>query len=89
MPIMFVRHPVEDYSDWRKVFDAFYETRKEAGVTGEAIYRSVDDPNDVTLAMEFASIEDARAFPQNEKLKGAYEQAHSIGAPTIWYAERT
>ncbi len=89
MPTMFVRHPVEDYSAWRKVFDAFYEIRKEAGVTGEAVYRSVNDPNDITLTLEFASIEDAQAFPENEKLKGAYQQAHSVGPPTIWYAEQT
>ncbi len=88
MPVLFVRHPVEDYDDWRKVYDAFFESRKEAGVTGEAVYRSVEDPNDVTLALEFDSLEEARAFPDNEKLKGAYQKAHSIGPPTVWFAER-
>ena len=83
MLVMFVRHPVEDHGDWRTVFAAFFQTRKKAGVTGEAVYRSVDDPNEVTLALEFASLEEARAFPDNEKLKGAYQEAHSVGPPAV------
>lgn len=89
MVTLFVRHSVSDYGAWRKVYDEFFETRKQAGVTGEGVYQSVDDPNDVTLMLGFEIIEAARAFPENQKLEAAYRQAGSIGAPAIWFAAKS
>ena len=89
MVSLFVRHSVSDYETWRKVYDEFFETRKQAGVTGEAVYQSVDDPNEITLVLDFETIETARAFPENTKLEAAYQQAGSLGAPAIWFATKT
>lgn len=88
MATMFVRHLVEDYESWREVFDDFFATRQEAGVTTEAVYRSADEPNEITLVLDFAELETARSFPENEKLQAAFEKAGSIGPPTIWFATK-
>jgi hypothetical protein len=40
---MYVRHHVTDFAAWRKVYDAFDAKRREMGVTGQAVYRSIDD----------------------------------------------
>ena len=89
MVTLFARHSVSDYQAWRKVYDDFFETRKQAGVTGEGVYQSTDDPNDVTLMLDFETIEAARAIPENPKLEAAYRQAGSTGAPTVWFATKT
>ena len=89
MVTLFVRHAVGDYDAWRKVYDDYFETRKQAGVTGEAVYRSVDDANEVTLVLDFETIETARAFPENPKLEAAYQQAGSVAPPTLWFASKT
>jgi len=89
MATLFVRHSVSDYEAWRKVYDEFFEARKGAGVTGEAVYRSVDDPNEVTLVLDFQTIEAAHAFPNDQKLEAAYRQAGSLGAPAIWVGIKT
>jgi len=81
---MFVRHSVSDYAAWRKVYDAFHETRKQAGVIGEAVYQSADDPNDITLTLDFETLDAAHAFPENTKLKDAYKEAGSVGIPDGW-----
>ncbi|MCP4779922.1 MAG: cyclase [Hyphomicrobium sp.] len=86
MVTLFGRHPVADYKAWRKVFDEFYPTRKRVGVIREVVYRSADDPNDITMLFDFATIEEARAFPNNDELRAAMHMAGSIGAPTIWFA---
>lgn len=52
MATMFVRHLVEDYESWREVFDDFFATRQEACVTTEAVYRSADEPNEITLVLD-------------------------------------
>jgi len=80
----FVRHPVADYETWRGVFDAYYETRKEAGVIGEAVFQSVDDPHDVTLTLDFATLEAAEAFPENPEMKAALEKGGAVNPVTAW-----
>src|SRR6266542_3749774 len=39
---LFVRHPVSDYATWREHYDAFDDERRGMGVTGDAVFRSVD-----------------------------------------------
>jgi quinol monooxygenase YgiN len=88
MVTMFSRHPVADYAAWRKVFDEARPTRESAGVVREAVYRSADDPNQVTLVLDFETIEAARAFPDNPALRAAFQEAGSVGPPTDWFAEK-
>src|SRR5260221_10831477 len=52
---MYIRHEVNDYTTWRKSYDAFNAERKRMGVAGAAVYRSVDNPNDVTVTHDFKS----------------------------------
>ncbi len=46
---LYVRHPVEDFDHWMRGYSANTAFREEGGVLGDAVYRSVDDPNDVTV----------------------------------------
>ena len=43
---MYARHQVADYDAWRKVYDAF--DRESLGARDHAVYRRVDDPNEIT-----------------------------------------
>jgi hypothetical protein len=84
---MFVRHPVSDYAKWRRAYDDFDGTRTKMGASGHDVYRSVDDPNDVTVWHDFATIDAARAFADSGELKTAMQNAGVAGPPTIWFAE--
>ncbi len=89
MATMFIRHTVSDYAAWRKVYDSMAPPRKASGVTAEAVYSGSDDPNDVTVTHEFASIEAAKAFAwARGDLKAAMQRAGVVGAPTIWFANK-
>ena len=85
---LFVRHEVADYAAWRKVFDGFAATQKKFGVYSKAVYRSTDDPNDITVTDDFHSLEKAKAFSASAELKAAMEMAGVKGAPQIWYTTR-
>jgi hypothetical protein len=89
MATMFVRHQVTDYATWRKIYDDFEPTRKKMGVTSHAVYRSSDDPSDITAYHEFATVESAKAFASSDELKNAMQNAGVAGPPTIWFTERT
>jgi len=81
---MYVRHEVTDYATWRKTYDAFDATRRKLGVTAQAVYRSVDDPNDITVTHDFANAEKAKAFAVSAELKAAMEKSGVKSAPQVW-----
>jgi hypothetical protein len=88
MTTLFVRHMVADYAAWRKNYDAFGPVQKAKGVKAEAVYQAADNPKDVTVTHEFASVKDAQAFVASEELKKAMQGAGVIGAPTIWITNK-
>jgi len=81
---LFVRHKVSHYAAWRQVYDAFDADRTKLGVKGHAVYRGVDDPNDVTAWHDFDDLESAKAFAGSNELKSAMKGAGVVGAPTLW-----
>ena len=80
----FVRHRVRDYAAWREVYDGFAEVQRAGGVRAEAVYQSVDDPNDVTVTHDFDDVETARAFFASPDLKDAMMRAGVEGEPTLF-----
>lgn len=88
MATMFVRHTVTDHGAWRKTYDDFAPNLSKLGVTGQAVYQSADNPNDITVTHEFPSIAAAQAFAINPDLKKAMQAAGVIGAPTIWFTTK-
>jgi heme-degrading monooxygenase HmoA len=79
---MFVRHEVADYEAWRRVYDGF--DRRALGVVADAVYRSLDDPNDVTVVHDFESEDTARAFLSSSALEDAMRHAGVSSTPAIW-----
>jgi hypothetical protein len=81
---LFVRHNVDDYEAWRRVYDEFDAQRGPLGVKGDAVFRSLDDPNDVTVWHDFDSDDAAGAFVASSELRDAMQQAGVRGEPQIW-----
>jgi heme-degrading monooxygenase HmoA len=84
---MFVRHKVRDYTAWRKGYDGFDSARIKLGVRGHAVYRDVDDKNEVTVWHDFETVEAAKALASSDQLKEAMKGAGVVSAPTIWFTE--
>jgi hypothetical protein len=87
MPRLFVRHDVEDYDTWKAAYDAFDAERQSMGVTGHAVYRSVDDGNDVTAYHDFETLEAAQHFASSARLREVMAQAGVSSEPQIWFVE--
>ena len=85
---LYVRHEVTSYTTWRKAYDSFEATQRKMGVIAQAVYQSLDDPNDITVTHDFASAEKARTFAGSAELKAAMEKAGVKGAPQIWFTTR-
>jgi quinol monooxygenase YgiN len=85
---MFIHHEVTDYAAWRKVYNGFDATRKKMGVIAQAVYQSIDNPNDVVVTHDFKTAEKAKAFAASPELKEAMEKAGVAGAPQIWFTKQ-
>jgi hypothetical protein len=73
---------VEDFDEFKSVFDSDPVGRKEAA-KGHVMSRSVDDPNVVFTRVEFDSLEDAKAFRNRLVASGALDQVTVLTAPTV------
>ena len=85
MVCMFVRHPVADFASWKQAYGAFDDERKGLGVIDDAVYRSADDPSDVTVGHDFETLDSAKAFSVSARLREAMSAAGVDGEPTIWF----
>ncbi len=82
---LFVRHPVADFAQWKQAYDEFNNERKRMGVVGHAVYKSADDPNDVTVWHDFETLESARGFVESARLREVMSSAGVTGEPAIWF----
>ena len=85
--LVIVAHHVADFEQWQPVFKEHGETRRRHGAKGHVIGRGVEDPNQIVIVNEFATLEGARAFMTDPSLPAAMEKGGVDGAPTIYLVE--
>src|SRR6266542_2330483 len=59
-------YPVRDFDDFMREMSKNADARAARGITLHSIHRSVDDPNEVMVTVEFASREAAEVVLQAE-----------------------
>ncbi|MDW7732808.1 MAG: hypothetical protein SCH66_10325 [Methanolobus sp.] len=88
MVYMLVKHKVKDFSKWKPGFDEFGSKRKEKGSKGGMLFRTVEDPNDVTILLEWDNPENARKFSESKELKEKMEELGVIGKSDIFILDK-
>jgi hypothetical protein len=74
MTVLVVQHRVRDFDAWKPVFDEDESRRREHGARRHWLYRTVEDPNDVVVAVEFPPADAARSFTQDPGLPEAMQR---------------
>jgi hypothetical protein len=87
MAYLIVHHKVLDYAKWKPLYDEHQSVRKAIGVKCEQLFRSSDDPNDLTILFEVSDLKKAREFTQSEDLKEIMMRAGVIGIPDFSFVE--
>ncbi len=86
--ILLVGHPVEDFATWKPAFESVGgPLRIEHGATGHRLFRSVDNPNYVDVAVAFPTLEDLQGFVTDPALAAEMEQAGVAGDPVVGISE--
>ena len=83
MVTVIISHEVKDYSVWKTIFDADEVNRTKAGFKGTGLYRSVDNPNKITIIGEAPNLESIQNFMANPQLKETMEKGGVISAPEV------
>jgi hypothetical protein len=76
------RIQVGDYETWRPMFDQDRPRARESA-TAQRVFRSVDDPNEVFIFLEFASIDDARVAERRLVESGVLDRFADKHGPNL------
>ncbi|WP_051119604.1 hypothetical protein [Gillisia sp. CAL575] len=78
-----IYHEVEDYLQWKHVFDEFERTRKEFREVSYEVGTINGDRKWIYVMNQWNNIEDYKAFVNDDKLKEAMANAGVIGKPVF------
>jgi hypothetical protein len=72
----------DDYEDWKRMFDSDPVGRKQVA-KGHRVMRSVDDPNEVFLRVDFGSVDEAKAFREQVLASNVLDRLTIVKEPTV------
>ena len=89
MAKIFARHTVRDFDSWSEVYQGEFSrgVRQAGGMIDFKIFRSVDDPNDVTVVQTFDTVEAAKSYLNLSGLNDRMAAAGVVGRPSIWIVD--
>jgi hypothetical protein len=82
MAFMLTRINVGDYEAWKPMFDQD-QPGARAGSKGWRLFRSVDDPGQVFIQVEFGSVEEAQEGREKLLASGVLDRFSDKYGPTI------
>ncbi len=85
MATLFVHHKVKDYSAWRKAFDDLTAIRTGYGCTGNKVFQSPSDPNEITILTDWKNIDQAKTYSTSNDLKEGMKNAGVIPQPDVMF----
>jgi hypothetical protein len=82
MPYILTRIDVGDYETWKPMFDKDVPGAR-AKASAWRIFRSVENPNEVFIQIEFASVEDAAEGRERLLASGVLDRFSDKTGPTV------
>jgi hypothetical protein len=82
MAFMFLHFQLDNYDEWKQVFDSDPADRKSVA-KGHQIFRGVENPGDVFLAVEYASVDDAKSVRDRLSQSDVLDRFPPKTGPTI------
>jgi hypothetical protein len=82
MAYVMARLELPDYDEWKQRFDGDPAGRVQAA-EGHRLYRSVENPNEVIVQVEFESAEKAKSFREGLLASGAIDDLKLPAPPAV------
>lgn len=87
MTSLHIEHTVNDIQPWLETFRSFDDFRAEGGVKAVQVRQRVDDPNYITVDLDFDTIDKAQAFLARLETQIWPHSPHFDGTPTTQVLE--
>lgn len=87
MKYVLIIHEVEDYKNWKKIFDNASEIRKEAGEISYQVLKYENEQNKIVHFSVWSSLEKAKQFFESPKLIEIRKEA-GVKSPDFIYLEQ-
>jgi hypothetical protein len=78
-----VRHNVQEYAAWRKVYDELQPLRAQYGCTAQRVMQLPEDANDLFITHDFPTLKQASGYAHDQALRAGMQQAGVEGTPRI------
>lgn len=88
MPYILTRLQVEDQERWKSFFEENRPFRQEEGSRGGTVFASTENPNEVTVLLEWNSTEDARSFVESDELRERLNESGVQATPEFRIVEK-
>jgi hypothetical protein len=82
MAFVITRINVGDYDTWKKMFDQDAPGARTAS-KGYRLYRNAEQPNEVFIQVEFASVDDAKVARDRLVASGVLDRFTDKSGPTV------
>jgi hypothetical protein len=87
MTTLIIKEQVQNYNNWKTVFDSQHNLRVEYGEKTEHIYRENEHPNNMVIMLEWENEKRAKQFSKSKELKDALDKSGIIGKPNMYFVE--
>lgn len=87
MYILHIEHPVSDFDRWKQAFDSDPVDRAKSGVRRFRVMRALDDPNYITIDLEFDRAQQAEALLASLRRVLSWVEGTLIKAPRAQISE--
>lgn len=82
---MLIRHKVNDFTAWKRIYDAHLPKRIEATLREKYLFRGVSDPNEVIILFEATNLDRAKKFTESTDLRETMQKAGVLDKPDIYF----
>ena len=83
-----IQHEVQDFAEWKVIFDGNEVNRTAASVKLLGVYTSVKNPNDVTMIFEAPGAETFDKMMNDPAKQEDMKKAGVISAPTVSFLNK-
>lgn len=84
MAVLAITHEVEDYDNWRKIYDDNDDIREKYGIAGGRVLQEVDNSNMITVLAD-GELEALKSFASSTDLYEAMKASGVVGLPKTTY----
>ncbi len=87
MKHLLVRHRVNDFAQWKRIYELVEQRRAAFGLVNDHIFQALNDPQEVFVMLDIEDETRARQFLEGPEIKEFMKQSGVAEEPDIFMFE--